>query len=37
MPDEQINHLVDYLMTLKGKPEAAAKPPAAPAHQRYRM
>ena len=29
MPTEQINQLVDYLMTLKGKPEAATKPPAA--------
>jgi predicted CXXCH cytochrome family protein len=29
-PNEQINQLVDYMMTLTGKPEAA-KPPAAPA------
>jgi predicted CXXCH cytochrome family protein len=31
MPDEQINHLVDYMMTLTGKPETAAKASAAPA------
>jgi predicted CXXCH cytochrome family protein len=31
MPDEQINQLVDYMMTLAGKPETAAKAPAAPA------
>jgi predicted CXXCH cytochrome family protein len=32
MPNEQINQLVDYMMTLTGKPEAAAKPaaPSAP-------
>jgi predicted CXXCH cytochrome family protein len=29
MPTEQINQLVDYLMTLNEKPGAAAKPPAA--------
>jgi predicted CXXCH cytochrome family protein len=29
-PTEQIKQLVEYMMTLKGKPEAAAKPPAAP-------
>ena len=30
MPTEQINQLVDFLMTLKEKPGAAAMPPAAP-------
>jgi len=30
MPDAQINQLVDYMMTLTGKPEAVAKPSAAP-------
>jgi len=30
MPNEQINQLVDYMMTLTGKPEEAAKPAAVP-------
>ena len=30
MPDAQINQLVDYMMTLTGKPEAAVKPPHSP-------
>jgi predicted CXXCH cytochrome family protein len=31
MPTEQINQLVDYMMTLTGKPEVVMKPPAAAA------
>jgi predicted CXXCH cytochrome family protein len=31
MPDEKINQLVDYMMTLTAKTEAAGKPPAASA------